>query len=400
MRQWIWLVLLIGLTGCGGAGASKIAPAHEWADQQTTTAPAQGAADGTNSLTFELLKSLPLRDGENIFLSPLSLATCFGLFAQGTEGKAETAVLDLLHSKTTEGLAESQKSLLVQCLKSPAHDFNVANSVWSADLPFRQTFADQVSRFYGASVNAVPRSDLPAKMNDWVKHHTRGRIPQLFDSINPLEFLFYVNAVTFDGLWQIPFDKGKTDESYTFTKSQGEKVRVAMMTDGGSFKRFGDYESLSMMGVFKDSAYGIVLHQPAKGSPLQFLKGLNAKKWHEMMKPHTEASEISLPRFKFTTSYEMQDAFMQTRPGMFASAEKSKVLTVKAEGRLARIIHKAFIEVDESGVKAAAATGMTEAAKSIEMPAVFDHPFALIIYHVPTKAIAFVGVVADPSKSD
>lgn len=351
--------------------------------------------------------------GGNIFFSPYSISTALAMTYAGARGDTETQMAEALrfslpHRKLHPAFREIAAALDAIEKKGNVQ-LNVANSLWPQQgYPFLEAYLSLLKTSYGASVTALDyagSSEAARKtINQWVEDKTRNKIQDLIQPgiLSAMTRLVLVNAIYFKGKWDRQFAEQLTREAAFYT-SPGQSVQVPMMTQKHKFgyARSGGLQilelpyaggELSMLILLPDAIDG--LRQIEDGLALSEIN-----RWKALL--HKQEVIVFLPRFKATSLFRldqtlqsmgMVDAFgaranfqgMDGRPGLSISA----------------VLHKAYVEVNEEGTEAAAATAVILKRTSAPSapPTVFraDHPFLFFIQENRTGAILFMGRLNDP----
>ncbi|MDY6959791.1 MAG: serpin family protein, partial [Halobacteriota archaeon] len=283
------------------------------------------------------------------------------------------------------------------------------------DYPFLDDYFSTVEEYYGGkATNLDFRSDTENSritINDWVEEKTDGRIKDLIPPgiLKPSTRLVLTNTIYFKANWSSQFDTELTREQ-DFKLDSGGKVKVEMMhkTDSFNYGETGDLQILEMPYKGNDLSMLILLPKEgilSKGGDIDELEDSfsleNIDDWKENM--NWELVEVSLPKFKFETKYFMKDDLKEMgMPTAFKYPEADFTgMSPTDELAIDKVIHQTFIEVNEAGTEAAAATAMMNAMGiSLSGPKTFtaDHPFIFIIQEKETGTILFLGRVSDPSE--
>jgi len=244
------------------------------------------------------------------------------------------------------------------------------------------------------------------RINRWVEDHTNDRIQDLMPagSVGPLTRLVLANAVFFKGDWAKQF-KASATFSEQFKTDAGGQVVVPMMSQEASFQ-YGQHPGLQVLSMpYAGGDLSMVILLPEANDGLQKLEAeLSAetlKQWTGRLRKTKIV--VQVPKFKAESSFGlnptmqamgMTDAFTAGKADFSGMSDRDGLFISDA-------VHKAFIEVNEEGTEAAAATGIAIRPMSAQpMPVVFhaDHPFLYLIRHEATGAILFMGRMMDPSK--
>ncbi len=400
-KRWICIYVAILLAGGVSLG---------WAQQPENRA-SQLASVG-NAFGLELFREIRARAPaeENIFISPLSVGAALAMVYNGSAGATEAAIRETLQLGTLS-LPEVNDGyrLLFDRLGSldAAVEFLPANSIWySRNLDVKQEFLDLNREFFGAELTAVDFADpsTPPAINGWVSDRTAGRIEEIVDAaIDPTVIMYLINAVYFNGNWTIWFDRELT-AARPFRLADGRVKQVAMMTYPGpqELGRFSDEEVDAIDLPYGNQAYSMTIVMPAADGDLEALvASLDYARWQEIvMGLAGTGTNVLLPKFKL--EYELEMGEVLRRLGMeiafSAAADFSKI----CDGGMfiSRVKHKAFVDVNERGTEAAAATAVE--LKRGMRPTVFavDRPFVFAIRERSSGTILFMGLIADPTSRD
>ena len=358
--------------------------------------------------------------GKNLFYSPSSLSIALAMTSMGARGNTAAQMAKALHwdAMPTEQLHTEEKHFLeaLQASNTASNELLAANRLFvQKNFSLVQEFVEGTKKFYDAEIALVDyQKDTEGarkEVNGWVEEKTKQKIKDLIAEgvFNTRTRLTLVNAIYFKGFWQNQFDKEDTRKQQFFV-SESEKVEVQMMHATKKFKHSEDGgelacqvlelpyqgEDLSMVILLPHDTYGLgKLEQDLTHDKLQKALALVSQS-----DPHKV--ELSLPRFKLTQQFKLNEIladmgatdmfneFVADFSGMSPGPEKLYV---------SHVIHKAFVEVNEKGTEAAAATAVVVMARMLVLfNPVFcaDHPFLFMICHKKSSAILFMGRVVKP----
>lgn len=382
--------------------------------------------DAPDDFASAMYAQLP-RKG-NLCFSPLSIHSVVGMAYAGARGETAADMRAGLHIE--EGSDESfhRDSGAVLRRLNRERDENgeivVANSVWSQSGGELQTaFVERLAACYQSEINAVDFERDPAaaasRINAWVSDATRRRIQQLLapSDLDPPIGLVLANAVYFKGSWRAPFRPGATEDK-PFRLGQGQSVSAPMMqqqSEVGYLQARG-YQVLELTYRGNDLAMLVVLPERDDGLA-ELEKKLSARMLHDCVAGLTyRRVDVYLPRFT------IRPAAMNVVPplralGMSRPFDRRAANFSGINGRyppdpqslfISAILHKAFVQVDERGTEAAAATvTITQpmlALRSVKPPPVpifrADHPFLFAIWDRTSSALLFLGRVRNPVTLD
>ncbi|KAL1258620.1 hypothetical protein QQF64_009197, partial [Cirrhinus molitorella] len=311
----------------------------------------------------------------------------------------------------------SFNKLMIQ-LRKPGvpYALSLANRLYGDKrYQFVEQFLKDSEKYYLAKLEEVDfkKNSEAARINinKWVEKKTQGKIKDLLPhgSIDAMARLVLVNAIYFKGNWERKFPKEATrDGPFKLNKTQTKPVK--MMSQKAEFPMTFIQEMnsqvLELPYVGKSLSMLIILPKEIEDGTtgLQKLeKALTYEKLMEWTKPevmHKQEVQVSLPRFKMEQTYDMKSLLISM--GMEDAFDLQKVnlsgMSPNNDLVVSKVIHKAFVEVNEEGTEAAAATGVVVMNRCLRIPQVFnaDHPFLFFIRHNPTKSILFYGRLCSP----
>jgi len=343
----------------------------------------------------------------NLFVSPLSAAMALGMTYNGAAGTTQQAMQETLELQglTIDEVNQSYRSL-IDLLRNldPTVEFLLANSIWyREDVAVEPDFLDVNREYFDAEVAALDFASPTAAptINNWVSEKTMGRIEDIVDDpIDPLVVMYLINAIYFKGDWAVQFDPALTADR-PFYLADGSQVQAPMMTYGAEaeVRTYADADVQVLDLYYGGKAYSMTILVPAAGADLDALVGsLDPARWQEIVDGLTAATgEVVLP--KFTLEYELEMKDVLTALGMgIAFGGGADFSKIRASGGLyiSKVKHKTFVDVNEEGTEAAAATSVE--IREIAMPPSFviDRPFLFAIREGFSGTILFMGRVMNP----
>lgn len=368
--------------------------------------------DANTDFGFRLFRELVRESGgkRNVMISPASLSLALSMTYNGASGTTKDAMAKTLgYSGLSLDTVNAGNRALLANLEGPGEgvEISVANSLWAREgVEFRPEFMQRNREFFGAEITALDFGDPAAKdtINSWVSGKTRGKIDGVVDRIDPESVLFLVNAVYFRGAWSKPFEKSETEDGQ-FTLASGDRKTVRMMSRRRSYECLqGDGFQLINLGYGRGRISMYVL-LPAKGVSLgQFSRRLTPESWAKWMKRihgHKAELTLALPKFRMETESELVEPLSALGMGA-ACRSGAEFLEMSPAGKelyIGRVAHKAYVEVNEEGTEAAAATKAEMTcglALYMNTDMVVDHPFFFAIRDNLTGEVLFLGSVVDP----
>jgi serine protease inhibitor len=400
-------LMLVFVTGCDWTGTSE--STEPSSPRALTTTEAQ-VVETDNTFGLKLLRSTVDAEDEskNVFLSPLSVSMALGMTLNGARGETRAAMEATLEKQNLSP-AEINDAYrgLIDLLEGldPKVEVALANSIWYREgLPVRQAFVDTNRAHFDAEVAALDFSDPSAseRINGWVDDETRGNIPTIVpDEIPPEIVMYLINATYFKGQWRSQFDPDQTEEE-PFHRTDGSTVSVPMMEKTGDVRHpYYRTEQFSAVDLaYGDSLYSMTVLLPHEDTSVQqVVEHLDTEMWSrltEQMAPK-ELRRLKLP--KFTLRYE------KTLNDVLADLGMGVAFTDRADFRgiadtalaIDKVKHKTFLQVDEEGTEASAATSVGIGVTSAPPSFVVDRPFVVAIRENHSGTILFLGTVMDPT---
>ena len=378
------------------------------AQSAARTTPVSNADDaGAEQFGLDLYAELAKKPG-NVVCSPLSVRTILALAAAGAGGATRGEMISALKLPGTVEASDAAVSALMAQLNAPkGFALSVANALWvMRGFPLLPEFITRAKTSYSAEARECDFVADPAgsrtTINRWVESKTNDKIKDLIPAgaVTPDTRLVLTNAVYFKADWQTPFPKQRTTPG-PFALADGSTKRVPLMHLSAEL-RAGDDPADDFQAVRLPYAGGqvsMVLLVPRKPDGLPAVESrLSADRFRATLaglKPHRV--ELTLPKFKaeFEATLNAPLQSLGMKAAFTPSADFSK-LTSADKLMISLVVHKAFIEVDEAGTEAAAATGAVMRTTSARLPAppltiTADRPFVYALYHEPAGRVLFWG---------
>ncbi|RVE58992.1 hypothetical protein OJAV_G00199810 [Oryzias javanicus] len=354
----------------------------------------------------------------NIFFSPFSISAALAMLLLGAGGDTATQIAECLKIQDCQEEVHSLFQQLLEELNKPSAGFMlcVANRLYGEQsCPFSQEYLEQISSCYNAELESVDfkkkYEEARIKINRWVEKQTQDKIKDLVgkDLLNSNTILVLVNAIYFKGTWDKQFLKMLT-ENAQFRLNKKHTKTVVMMKRQATFPYCEipeiDCQILEMPYVGKEQSMLIFLPRDILdvSTGLERLEKLltyeKFMEWTDPKRMPLTAVDLHLPQFKIEETYDLKDVL--TRMGMVAAFDTEKCnLSGMSETKdlpLSQANHKAFVEVNEKGTEAGAATGVYLCASCCTKSSRFyaDHPFLFFIRHNSSMNILFAGRFSSP----
>ncbi len=435
-RSWITtgaivitLIICALLSGCTGTTDEK-----SWnSTQPVTESPATGvqetviiaenAIDANNLFAFDIYKKIASdkSQDENIFFSPFSISSALAIAYEGAEGKTAEEIKSVLHLPDDNGtLREDYLSIYTGInAGDPEYELSVANGLWAEKTyKFLDDYISTAEDYYFTETVNLDFVNHPEEsrvtINEQVAEKTKDRIKDLIEEgmIDPLTRFVITNAIYFRGTWDLRFEENGTYET-DFTTTSGEIVKVDMMkrTDGKAVYGYAETKDFQVLKMPYEHESGkelsmLVLLPKEKdlGAAEVSLNGEMIKEIQKSIKSRRVI--VHIPRFRLETGYRLADTLKAMgMPTAFTGTADFSGMDGTGGLYIGQVLHKAFVEVDEEGTEAAAATAVvvhTMAGPPDKNPVpvpVFraDHPFVFLIQDDETGNILFIGRISNPA---
>lgn len=410
-------VVLFSVLGCSQVDSNKSALAQSSLPQPETPLEKKTVKTDTkivqsnNKFGFKLFSEVNKSDGgeKNVFISPSSVAIALAMTYNGASGSTQQAMaktLELQGMNLSE-INSAYAAVLKQLLENPDAkvQLKIANSLWAnQEVKFQPDFLQRTENFYQAKVSNLNFQDPTATstINNWVKDNTGGKIDKIVQQIEPEQVLFLINAIYFKGNWTKEFDKNQTAE-HPFYITSGRQKQHPMMSQEGDYRYYENEQFQAVSLPYgKDGKLSFYIFLPKQNSNLKaFSQNLNVENWEKWMTQfNKQKGFIRLPRFK--TEYDVTLNNTLKALGMEeAFSNKANFSGMGKNFAISQVKHKTFLEVNEEGTQAAAATSVGIVATSLRQEPepfrmIVDRPFFCAIRDNQTGSVLFMGSIVEP----
>lgn len=417
-----------------GAKSPRVAPSEQLAmpssrprapkspSSQLTSEQASAALKtvvrGNNAFALDLYSQLRDREG-NLFFSPYSISTALAMTYAGARGQTATEMAKVLHITLEQErlhAAFADLSAKLNPTNQQVYQLSVANRLWGQKgYSFLNTFVN-LTQDYGAGVEQVDFAHAAEQarisINSWAEQKTDRKIQNLIPQglLNSEAKLVLTNAIYFKATWYSQFNPQNTkDQPFSITANQ--QVKVPMMYQEAALP-YADLENLQVIELpYGDmqsddgSKLSLVILLPKQVDGLTVLEEQltleNLDKWLASLRNDGQSVEIWLPKFKLASGIELKQVL--SKMGM-ASAFINGVanfsgMNGKQNLFIFAALHKAFVDLNEKGTEAAAATAVNAGTRGGSTTFRADHPFIFLIRDNQSSSILFLGRVVNPVES-
>jgi serpin B len=372
----------------------------------------QTVVRGNNEFALDLYGRLRGEEG-NLFYSPYSISTALAMTYAGARGETAEQMARVLHFSLDQPRLHPAFAELTRTLNGHGlprdYRLEVANSLWGdRGLRVRAEFQRLIKVDYGARVRTVDfvrdTEGARRQINRWVEERTNDKIKDLLhkDDVDGRTRLVLVNAIYFKGSWETPFRPERTEKDVAFEVAAGKTVPVPMMRHEGEFNYF-ENDALQMVELpYEGKELSMLVLLPRRKDGLADLEGsLTADRLGGWLRGLASREvNLGLPRFKMSGRFELAKTLIEMgMPLAFSGAADFSGMSDYEKLFISKIIHQAFVDVNEEGTEAAAASAvvMAKEAEPAE-PVTFraDHPFLFLLRDTRTGSILFLGRLSNP----
>lgn len=375
--------------------------------------------NANNKFALDFYSNLKGKERGNLFFSPYSISTALAMTYEGSHNKTAKEMQSVCYFPEDHTVRRSSFAAVYNRLnkKDARYKLHTANALWvQKDYHVLMEFIETVEKYYGGKATNVDfraaTEEARKTINHWVEEKTNNKIKDLFpkDSLNDLTRLVLTNAIYFKGDWIKQFEKDKTkDEDFKVSKDKNIKAPMMRRTDNEAIFNYGETDKLQILEMlYEGEELSMIILLP-KDVNLGFLeKSLtvgNLNQWKSLLK--RQRVDVYMPKFTFTLKYTLNEILKKMgMPSAFTPPERPSGanfsgINGKKDLFIQLVVHQAFVDVNEEGTEAAAATGVAMRVTSLPPKRVpvfnADHPFIFLIQEKETGNILFMGRVVNPS---
>ena len=421
MNKKIILVLVVVIIAIGGSGIYYFnnqeptpEPAPVANDKGATPAGINSVINANDQFALDLYSQLKNSEG-NIFFSPYSISTALAMVYDGARGKTADEIQSVFHFPTDGDLRKSSFAAIHNQLnKADAkYKLNIANALWAQnDYKFLNDYLTTVQQYYAGKATNVDfknsTEEARQTINKWVESKTNNKIKDLFPqgSLNNMTRLVLTNAIYFKGTWITQFEKSQTkDDDFRVSSADTIKVQMMRRTDKNSKFNYTEDDNIQILEMpYEGDKLSMMVLLPKNDSLSSLESSLSLEKINDWRnKLQEQRVYVFMPKFTFDTKYSMDKTLEKIgMPTAFTSNADFSGMDGTQNLFIQKVIHQAFVNVNEEGTEAVAATGVSMVTKSAmpQQSIIFraDHPFIFIIQDKDNGNILFLGRVVNPKK--
>ena len=343
----------------------------------------------------------------NIFISPLSVSLALGMTLNGANGQTYE---DMKNTLELNGLSEQQINeaykFLIDFLLNLDEKviFELANSIWPKEgYPVLPTFMEVNQKYFYSEAKPLnfSQSDAVDIINNWISEKTHGKIENMLDYIDPDTIMFLINAIYFKGTWTYQFDEELTATKNFYSTSQNPQ-ECQMMKISGNWLYYQD-DVLQIVDLpYGDSLYSMTVFLPSSDQSIDnFISQMTSNAWENYFQElDYKKGIVMMPKLKLDYKKLLND--MLKNMGMaiaFSGGADFSRINGFGDLFISRVIHQSFIQIDEEGTEAAAAT-IVEVGRGSGSRTYFkmyiNRPYLFVIRDRINNTILFIGKITKP----
>ncbi|XP_036062059.1 serine protease inhibitor A3N-like [Onychomys torridus] len=366
-----------------------------------------------NDFAFSLYKELAVKNPDkNVVFSPLSISAALAVLSLGARSNTLEEILEGLKfnlTETPEADIHQGFGHLLTMLSQPGDQVKISiGSMMFVEkrLQILAEFKEKARALYQAEVSTADFQqphEAQKIINDYVSKQTQGKIKELISDLDESSLMVLVNYIYFKGKWKRPFDAHLTHES-DFYLDQKRTVRVPMMNIEDLTTPYFRDEELSCSVVelkYRGNASALFI-LPDEGRMQQVEASLQPetlRKWKDSLKPR-KIYQLYMPKFSITTDYSLENILplLGIREVFSTQADLSRITGAK-DLSVSQVVHKAVLDVAETGTEAAAATKVMAVGSALILNPLrlyFDRSFLMIVSDTNTQTPLFMAKVTNP----
>lgn len=413
MRKLPMILFILMIAGCGTAepnmnsGSLKISK-----DVKYGEADYQKIIEPSNELGWKLLPAVEPNEEGNRFISSPSLFMALSMVHNGVDGVTEDEISNVLEvpGMDAKELNQANASLMnLLASDSEAIQLSIGNSIWlNKSYQFQEDFAKNNEDYFNAKIEEIDVTDNESvdRINGWVEDSTNGKIEEMMEApLDPRLVTVLLNAIYFKGDWQYPFEEeGTSEQDFHLGDGSLKKMPLMILYEELPYLETDDFQAVTL--PYGEGEMAMKVFLPKEGTSLSdFEKSLTGENWDKWKKAFGEIEgTLRLPKFQLEYEVELNDVLkglgMASAFDRFTAEFPQMVKKEDEELFISKVKQKTFLDVNEKGTEAAAATSIEiveesgSSEKTFEMKV--DRPFFITIEDVESGLILFMGAIEEP----
>lgn len=367
-------------------------------NESASKAPDDEFKAAASSFAAELFKD-NYSKGKTTLVSPLSVLTALALVQNGAQGNTLAQLEQALGGLDRDTLNAYMRAYCDFLTESD--ELKIANSVWTdSSAEAKRAFLQKAVDSYSAQLFSAPLSDPKTveSINSWVKKNTDGMIPKIIEKADRYAVMMLVNAIAFDAKWETPYTNDDI-EKLEFNSYSGKSKKTEFMCSTESVY-LSDSDAVGFMKPYKNGRFAFAALLPNEDVSIDdYIASLSGEKLMKIFSSAKKNEEVDVKMPKFKAEYSTQLIDTLKKMGIEdafdrKSADFSSLIDKNDGAYIGTVMHKTFIEVDQEGTRAAAATlvGISKMSMPAINPVCLNRPFVYMIVDTETNLPLFIGV--------
>lgn len=382
-------------------------------DTNATAESVNTLVDSLNDFSINFYQQIIINENDNIFFSPYSIFVALSMAYEGARGNTAIEMQNVLNilQNDSANLGSFGKIYNLLNQNQDGYMISTANAFWAnQDYRFLPEYLSLLDNFYMAETNELnfaKNVEAAETINNWIEKQTQDKIKDMItpDMLSELTKLVLTNAIYFKGLWANPFNPDNTYQT-DFVLASGDTVNVNMMksNNNNSIFNYTETDDLQILELqYSGNNLSMIIVLPKENNISAAELAINASNlisWRNDF--YEQEINVEIPKFKFEKKYKLNELLQEMgiidafSPGSadFSGMDGTNNLFIS------KALHQSYIDVNEEGTEAAAATTIIVELTSIPEQKEFkaDHPFVFLIQHKVTGALLFMGKVMNPTE--
>ena len=367
-------------------------------NESASKAPDDEFKAAASSFAAELFKD-NYSKGKTTLVSPLSVLTALALVQNGAQGNTLAQLEQALGGLDRDAL---NKYMRAYCdFLSAGDELKIANSVWTdSSVEAKQAFLQKAVDSYSAQIFSSPLSSKKtvSSINSWVKKNTDGMIPKIIENADRDAVMMLINAIAFEAKWETPYTNDDI-EKLEFNSYSGKSKKTEFMCSTESVY-LSDSDAVGFMKPYENGRFAFAALLPNEDVNIDdYIASLSGEKLMKIFSSAKKNEEVDVKMPKFKAEYSTQLIDTLKKMGIEdafdrKSADFSSLIDKNDGAYIGTVMHKTFIEVDQEGTRAAAATlvGISKMSMPAINPVCLNRPFVYMIVDTETNLPLFIGV--------
>ncbi|MDO4305288.1 MAG: serpin family protein [Eubacteriales bacterium] len=349
-----------------------------------------------------------MKDGENTLLSPYSVLSALAMTANGADGNTRTQMEEVF-GLSVEEINEYLHTYQGLLAEDKENKLSAANSIWVKEddsIEIREDFLETCKKWYEPAVYQTPMDESSLEeINGWVNEKTDGMIPEILNEIPDNAIMYLINALAFDAEWAKIYSSEEVSEG-EFTKEDGS-IKNAEFMYSEEYSYLQDEGAEGFLKYYKNGKYAFAALLPQEGTTVaEYVGNLTGERMYSILSNVQSGTvNAAIPKFQEEYRVNLSDVLQKMgMPDAFSedNADFTKMCScTPGEVHIGRVLHKTFMEVNERGTKAGAATAvemlLESAAEESEPPKTvyLDRPFVYMLIDTEVNLPIFLGTAMD-----